>query len=576
MKLFNLLSILLLLFTNVLGHSDVWTKNQIVNKNEKIKFTLILDNVNNKSNADLINLYNDISNPLHYNYGNYLSYDDIYKIINPKNNTFEDIQLFNRQNNFEYVFYGDSFRCSGKIHDIERIFKVNMFSYKYQNKNIYRSDTNYILPNELNQVLFVDGISNYLFPPNNVKINKISKYADYRYFGKETLYDFYNISYLPKNNVSVVAWEFLDGGYIESDMDYSQYYNNVTHRNVSTLVGDNIPYDVETDLDLEMLLNYQGVNVYYGESNGWLLEGYYDMLNLSIHNKLPDIISMSYGWSEYDQCSVTTCNNVTSQQYVHQVNLNFLKLGLMGYTLVVSSGDAGSKGRTDEVCQTDRLNPDFPASSPYVTSVGATFTLQSNNTEKWSTPLCQKYGCISGNQTVPVSYDKVDWTTGGHFSAYSNATNYEYEFIQEYFNSGVYLPNSSWNKFGHGVPTVAMNGHNCPVYGVYGQQTFNDVDGTSCSAPLFAGFLAYINDFQMANGRPKIGPVQQLLYLLAYEYPKAYMKSGYGYTYCTEQMCCTVDDGFQTPPIETKWNPVYGLGQPNFGMFMTGLNNIFT
>jgi hypothetical protein len=54
------------------------------------------------------------------------------------------------------------------------------------------------------------------------------------------------------------------------------------------------------------------------------------------------------------------------------------------------------------------------------------------------------------------------------------------------------------------------------------------------------------------------------------------MKSGYGYTYCTEELCCTVDDGFQTPPIPTTWNPVYGLGQPNFGLMTHALNNLFS
>jgi hypothetical protein len=150
---------------------------------------------------------------------------------------------------------------------------------------------------------------------------------------------FYNISYYPKNNVSVVAWEFMEGGFVQKYMDYSQLYNDVNDRNITMIIGTNQPDDIETDLDLEMMLNYAGINVFYGETNGWLLEGYYDMIDLALQQKLPNIISISYGWSEYDMCDVTTCDNITSQQYVEQSNINFLKLGLMGYTLVVSSGD---------------------------------------------------------------------------------------------------------------------------------------------------------------------------------------------------------------------------------------------
>lgn len=566
--------ILFLMIVGAIGHHSDWSVNRKLNVDEQIKFTLIMKN----ENIDILHdLYVNISNPHHSSYGNYLTFNEINNIINPSHDTYLNIQKQNTINGFNCIFYGDSFRCEGTVQQIENIFKVKMYEYKNKNKktSIFRSECDYSIPEEYSQVKFIDGLSNYLFPLQKVKMNMKNVMADYRYFGKETVNMFYNISYVPKNNVSVVAWEFMEGGYVQSDMDYSQLYNGVRDRNVTTVTGENSPDDVETDLDLEMMLNYDAVNVFYGETNGWLLEGYYDMISLAIKHSLPDIISISYGWSEYDMCDVTTCNNVTSQQYVQQANINFLKLGLMGYTLIVSSGDAGSLGRTDEACSTNRLNPDFPGSSPYVVSVGATFTVQSNNTMKFTTSLCQKYGCITGKETIPVSYDHVEWTTGGNFDGYANASSWEIDAINEYFNSGVYLPNSSWNRYGHGVPTVTMNGHNCPVYGAYGQQAFNDIDGTSCSSPLFAGFLAYINDFQLTNGRNKVGPAQQLLYLLAYEYPNVYMESGYGYTYCTEQTCCTVNDGFQTPPISTTWNPVYGLGQPNFGLMTDALNKLF-
>jgi subtilase family serine protease len=566
----------LLTFGGVLAHNSDWSINRKLEANEKIKFSLIMNNENIDTLEDL---YVNISNPYHKNYGKYLTFDEINSIVNPSNNTYPDIQKQNFINDFDCIFYGDSFRCEGNVKQVENIFKVQMFEYKNKNTVISRSNCDYTLPKEYSEVKFVDGLSNYLFPLNKVKINVggvMSNLPDYRYFGRETVNMFYNISYVPKNNVSVVAWEFMEGGYVQSNMDYSQLYNGVSDRNVSTVVGVNAPDDVETDLDLEMILNYDNVNVFYGETDGWLVEGYYDMLNLALVNKLPDIISISYGWSEYDMCQVTNCNNKTSRQYIYQSNINFLKLGLMGYTLVVSSGDAGSKGRTDELCTTDRLNPDFPGSSPYVVSVGATFTLQSNNSMNFTTKLCQNYGCATGNETIPVSFEHVGWTTGGNFDGYANASSWEHRAIDEYLSSGVYLPNSSWNRFGHGVPTLTMNGHNCPVYGANGEQTFSDVDGTSCSAPMFAGFLAYVNDFQLTNGRNKVGPAQQLLYLLAYEYPRVFMKSGHGHTYCTEYLCCSVNDGFQTPPKPTTWNPVYGLGQPNFGLMTTALNELFT
>lgn len=572
------------LLCNVLSHHSDWTQGDKVSKTENIKFTLIIKN----ENTDKLNqLFSDISNPYHNSYGEYMKYSEIVSIINPTNNQYYDIQGLNKMNGFKCKFYGDAFRCTSSIEQVEKVFKVEMYEYKNIKKGtiLYRSLNDYVLPEEYGDILFVDGLSNYLFPLPKYTTKSIHKKIytdnntpDSRYFGRETVNMFYNLtSYKPSKNVSVAAWEYMEGGYVQSFMNVSQTYNGVSAlRNVGTLVGVNAPDDVETDLDLEMLLNYDGVNVYYGQTNGWLIDGYYDMLNIALKGNLPDVISISYGWNEYEQCDIAKCTNETSAQYVKQCNYNFLKLGLMGYTLVISSGDAGSKGRTDETCQTNTLYPDFPGSSPYVISVGATFTVQSNTSLNMTSPLCSDYGCITGNYTVPVSYDYVGWTTGGHFDGYNNASHWELHATQEYLNSGVYLPNASWNRYGHGVPTVVMNGHNCPVYGAYGSTMFTAVDGTSCSSPLFAGFLAYVNDFQLQNGRKVVGPAQQLLYLLAYGYPDVFMRSGNGHTYCTEQMCCSTDNGFQTPPVKTTWNPVYGLGQPNFGFMTTALNSMFS
>ena len=570
--------IVFLFFTFLLmgsfAHYPEWKTTRKLNNDEKVKFSLILENENLELLKDK---FNNISNPYNSMYGKYMTFDEINNIINPKHNYYENIQKENKNNNFDCIFFGDSFNCIGDVYNIEKVFDVELYEYTNKNKNvkIYKSKNDYIIPKEYLEVKFIDGLSNNLIPLSRKKNIFQNTVVDDRYYAREVVNRKYNISYNVKNNVSVVAWEFMEGGFVQNNMDESQFYNNIKPRNVTTINGINAPDDVETDLDLEMLLNYENVNVYYGETNGWLIEGYYDMLKLALKKQLPDIISISYGWSEYDQCSVTTCNNQTSQQYVEQSNINFLKLGLLGYTLVVSSGDAGSKGRTDEYCATKQLNPDFPGSSPYVVSVGATFTFNSNETYNWTSPLCLKNGCVTGLETAPISWDLVGWTTGGHFSGFSNASSWEVDFVDEYLNSGVYLPNASWNKYGHGVPTVAMNGHACPVYGAYNQQGFNEVDGTSCSAPLFAGFLSLINDYQLQKGRTKIGPVQQLLYLLSNMDLSPFMNSGSGYTYCTEYTCCGKDGGYQTPPSQTKWNPVYGLGEPNFGLMTQALDNLF-
>ena len=63
-----------------------------------------------------------------------------------------------------------------------------------------------------------------------------------------------------------------------------------------------------------------------------------------------------------------------------------MKLSLRGITLISSSGDAGSPSRINEDCtSSQKLNPIFPTSSPWVTSVGGTIVMNpviENNTKK--------------------------------------------------------------------------------------------------------------------------------------------------------------------------------------------------
>merc|ERR1712054_494154 len=86
---------------------------------------------------------------------------------------------------------------------------------------------------------------------------------------------------------------------------------------------------------------------------------------------VPLVVSISYGYSETDQCSITNCHGNTSQQYVERTNSEFMKIGLRGVSLNAASGDSGASGG-NRCSSNTPLNPDYPAASPALTSVGAT------------------------------------------------------------------------------------------------------------------------------------------------------------------------------------------------------------
>ena len=61
-----------------------------------------------------------------------------------------------------------------------------------------------------------------------------------------------------------------------------------------------------------------------------------------------------------------------AREYVTQTNANLLQITSTGITILVSSGDAGAHGRTDESCISKKTRADWPGSSPYVLAVGGT------------------------------------------------------------------------------------------------------------------------------------------------------------------------------------------------------------
>ena len=82
------------------------------------------------------------------------------------------------------------------------------------------------------------------------------------------------------------------------------------------------------------------------------------------NSKIPNSISISYGENEQE----------IPVSYATQVCNLFGELGARGKTVLFSSGDSGTGDYclSNDGTNTVRFNPIFPASCPYVTSVGGT------------------------------------------------------------------------------------------------------------------------------------------------------------------------------------------------------------
>ena len=384
----------------------------------------------------------------------------------------------------------------------------------------------------------------------------------------------YNITHNTVNkNVSICAVEYQHaGGFNADDLFIQQELNDQPKNNITNIVGLNEGMMLESQLDVQMMSQVaQGGDIWFWQGEEWLYTFAVNFLNSS---KIPDILSMSWGWSAKEQCSggLGLCpGNMTSEEYVTRVNTEYIKMGLRGVSVTVSSGDAGAAGRTNENCAPDSLgisnvNPAFPGSSPYITSVSATYIVPSNKKVVWKTPLCKKWGCASGNKELPCNFNSTGWTTGGGFAIFNETRPiWQNKEVEKYLNSKAKMP-EKFQRNGRGYPDVSALGHNCPV--VVGGVPMGE-DGTSCSSPVFASIIGLLNDYQISKGKSKLGFVNPLLYKMYSDNPKIFNNIKEGNNWCTEMMCCNSTFGYES---WEGWDPVTGLGTPNVGLMIEWLD----
>lgn len=173
--------------------------------------------------------------------------------------------------------------------------------------------------------------------------------------------------------------------------------------------------------------------------------------------------------------------------YATRVCASFAQLGARGVSVLFSSGDFGvGDGNGPNQGPTNCLSNDgqnrttflplFPASCPYVTSVGGTYH-------------------VEPERAVPFS--------GGGFSNYFSRPFYQDEAVPTYLShlapgtyEGLYNPN------GRGIPDVSAQAYN---FSVVWNSSFILVGGTSAASPTFAGIISLVNEGLAARGKPGLG-----------------------------------------------------------------------
>ncbi|KAG1782846.1 peptidase S8/S53 domain-containing protein [Suillus placidus] len=237
---------------------------------------------------------------------------------------------------------------------------------------------------------------------------------------------------------------------------------------------------------------------------------------------IPQTISTSYGDDE----------QTVPYTYAIRVCAGMASLGARGVSLLFSSGDHGvGDGRANPASQRCKTNdgrnittflPMFPASCPYVTTVGG---------------------------TVNIPETAASFSSGG-FSNYFARPAYQEAAVSAYL--AMLAPGTFeglYNSTGRAFPDVAAQSESFSI--IYqGQESL--IAGTSCSSPTFAAFVSMLNDARINAQKTPLGFLNPFLYSIGYTALN-------DITDGNNPGCGTL--GFNAT---VGWDPVTGYGTPNF------------
>jgi tripeptidyl-peptidase-1 len=320
--------------------------------------------------------------------------------------------------------------------------------------------------------------------------------------------------------------EFQGQDWNQNDMDkFASSCNIKANITVTNEIGKNTPGNgVEALLDVEYI---QGVapgipltNVYNAQYN---LEDWSKQLAALSDTELPLIMSVSYGNDEKQQ---------KSTEFMEACNTQFMGFGARGASILFASGDQGVYGRSGKgILGKDPFHPDFPAGSPYITSVGGTNFAQRG---------------VIGEETT--------WKDGGGgFSNTFGIPSFQTEAVATYKTTAASSlpPQKLWNNTGRGYPDIAALGGQTNPYGVFTGGRCAGVAGTSASCPVAAGVFALLNNLRLAKGGKPLGFLNPFIYqnAAAFQDVTSGINSGAG------------KHGFQAVK---GWDPATGVGTPDY------------
>ena len=432
---------------------------------------------------ELNNLLQQIYDPHNPNYRHFLTPEQFTERFGPTKQEYQAVVNFAKANGLKVTTTHPNrliLDVSGTTATVEKAFQISMQVYQHptEARKFYAPDTEPSVSSSL-PINYISGLDNFSLPKPRLhatpipvaQSRSVTPNAGAGPSGTFTGKDF-RAAYVPDTTMTgsgqVVGLLQFDG-YTASDITYYESYNglpNVPLQNVLIDGATGNPShgggEVEVSLDIEMSISMApGLSkvMVYMSSGSWV-----NMLNRMVTDNQAKQIS----------CSWYIPNGSANPN----TDVIFQEMAAQGQTFFTASGDSDAF---------TGLIP-FPGDTPYITVVGGT-TLTTTG------PAGARVSENTWNRNNGIG-------TGGGIST-------QYSIPSWQTNINMTPPQGSTTK--RNVPDVALTADN-----VYVRADGEDyyVGGTSCAAPLWAGFMSLVNQQAVASGNSTVGFLNPTVYAL--------------------------------------------------------------
>uniref|UniRef100_M4BFP3 subtilisin n=1 Tax=Hyaloperonospora arabidopsidis (strain Emoy2) TaxID=559515 RepID=M4BFP3_HYAAE len=275
----------------------------------------------------------------------------------------------------------------------------------------------------------------------------------------------------------------------------------------------------------------------------------------------PLVISISYADDEEHIFDV-------SPGYARTLDILLIKMGLRGITVLIASGDDGVTGLRPEFMKIpvedmcEQSGPEWPSSSPYITTVGATMLL--TGVREAIKPFYR-----TKEEVVCSVEDGGIITSGGGFSNIYPMPDYQRTAVERYLTTrDIPAAPGFFNASGRAYPDVSALGKR---FQVYMNGHLASVSGTSASTPVMGAMVTLWNDARLNAGKSPLGFINPLLYYLAETHVDAFHDVVVGNNGAARGKTDPCENAFSAA---AGWDAVSGVGTPNFSVVLEFITNL--